>query len=125
LIQEEALIRANATEDELKQSKDLAELSPTARFLKEFEEKKLALQEEKKLREQELVDYERQFEEQTQIYENFVQAKEILEERYQQKIEAIEKSITDTIFKENQKRIESLRALELQAIATARALQSA
>ena len=125
MIQEEALIRANATEDELKQSKDLAEISPTARFLQEFEEKKLALQEEKALREQELVDYERQFEEQTQIYDNFVQAKEILEERYQQKIEAIEKSITDTIFIESQKRIEYLRAQELQAIATSRAMQSA
>lgn len=125
LLEEEALIKANATEDELKEWVRQAELSPTARFLEEFEKKKQALEEDKILKQQELASYQTQLTEQTNAYNNFVQAKTLLEEQYSEKIKTIEASITQSITYENQKRITSLKAVERQAIATANALRRA
>lgn len=125
LLEEEVLIKSNATEDELKEWVRQAELSPTARFLEEFEKKKQALEEDKILKQEELASYQTQLTEQTNAYNNFVQAKTLLEEQYSEKIKTIEASITQSITYENQKRIESLKAVERQAIATANALRRA
>jgi hypothetical protein len=60
-----------------------------------------------------------------EIYNNFVKAKELIEEKYAEKVKSIETSITDTVQIESQKRIEALKKVEAQAIATAKALRSA
>jgi hypothetical protein len=72
-----------------------------------------------------VADLELQKQEEEAIFQAFTDEKIKLEESYEKAKAIIEARITDDLFKQNNKRIEDLKRVELQAIATARALQSA
>jgi hypothetical protein len=58
---------------QIEEAKRIAELSPTARFLEEFELKKIALEEERVLKQQQVADLEIQKQEEEAILEKFNQ----------------------------------------------------
>jgi hypothetical protein len=110
---------------QVEEAKRLADLSPTARFLEEFEAKKKALEEDRALRQQEIEDFEEKKAIEEEVLTKLTNKKVELDERYAKIKMDLEQQITDDLFKQNQKRIESLKKVELQAIRTARALREA
>jgi hypothetical protein len=74
---------------------------------------------------QELEEKREELEIETNYWRDLWTAKELIEEKYKDKVEGIEKSITDTIYKETEQRKKYLKELEAQAIATANALKQA
>ena len=125
LLQEKRLIEANATKEELEEAKRLAELSPTARFLEEFEAKKLALEEDRALRQQEIEEFEAQKAIEEQVLVNLTNKKVELDENYARIKMGLEQQITDDLFAQTKKREAMLESLRLKALATAAAMRSA
>ena len=151
LIEEKRLIEANATKEELAEWKRIAELSPTAKLLEETKKKKEQLQEQflikQWLSEQEIQDeikkqwtidevvknfqanqlknLENQKTIEQWILEWFTNYKIWLDERYKNASTEIEKSITDTLVTETEKRGLALDKLKQKAIETANALRTA
>jgi len=120
---EKRLIQANSTEAELNEAKRINELSPTAKFLEDFEEEKKILEEKKAIKAQELLDLETQKADEELILEWFTNAKIILEEKFKEEKFNLEIEITGQLEQENVKRIDSLKKVQDQALATARALR--
>lgn len=125
LLEEKRLIEKNATQAEIDEAKRISELSPTAKFLEDFEEKKKALEEERKLKEQQVSDLEKQKATEQWILEWFNQLKINLDTNYAAKSAEIEKKITDTLIAETAKRTSALEQLRLKAIETAEAMRKA
>jgi len=124
LLEEKRLIESNATKAELDEAKRLNELSPTAKFLEEFALKKIALEEERILKEQQVTDLENQKASETYILETFTAKKEALDTRYEALNKSIEAKITDTLIQETNKRMTALEALRQKALETARAMRA-
>ena len=125
LLEEKRLIEANATQAELDEAKRINELSPTARFLEEFEQKKLALEEERELKEQQVADLEEQKLEEEAILETFTDKKIFLDENYAKIRAKIEEEITNKTILEADKQISKLEELRQKAIEAAEAMRSA
>ena len=127
LIEEQQLIQANTTEAERQEAKRIDGLSKTEKFLEEMREKEQEVTwgKTREELENELAQTQEKLTQEEEIYNNFVKAKELIEEKYAEKVKSIEASITDTVQIESQKRIEALKQVEAQAIATAKALRNA
>lgn len=125
LLEEQRLIRENASSDELKEAQRRDALSPTEKFLEDLALEKKLLEEKKILKEQELADLELQKVWELAVLENYTLEKEALDERYKTYIAGIEEQITNKLREETDKRIEALKKVEAQAIATANALRKA
>jgi len=124
ITEERALIEKNATDDELEQQKKLAELSPTARYLQEFETRKTILEQERVLKQQEITDLELQKTEETLILEKFTADKLELDNAYRDKVAEIEAGITDNLQDEVNKRKIILENLRADIAETREALES-
>ena len=125
LLEEKRLIEANATQSELDEAKRINELSPTARFLEEFEKKKLALEEERELKEQQVADLEVQKLEEETILQTFTDKKILIDENYAKIRAKIEEDITNKTIIEADKQISKLEQLRQKAIQAAEAMRSA
>ena len=125
LLKEKTLISQNATTLELDEAKRVNDLSPTAKFLEEFELKKKALEEERLLKEQQITDLQIQKDSEEAILLNFTEKKEALDKRYADKVFELEESITDKTIVEVNKRIAILEKLRQKALAATAAMRNA
>ncbi len=125
LLEERRLIEKNATAEELDEAKRINELSPTAKFLEEFELKKVALEEERELKQQQIDDLQIQKDSETEILERFNEAKIRIDEQYAEKTALIEEQITNKVTIEADKRIKKLEELRQKALAAAEAMRKA
>jgi len=124
ITEERALIERNATDEELNQQKKLAELSPTERYLQDFETRKTILEQEKVLKQQEITDLELQKNEEKLILDKFTADKLELDNAYRDKVAEIEAGITDDLQDEVNKRKLILEDLRVDVAETKQALES-
>lgn len=125
LLQEKRLIEANASKDELLEAQRINELSPTAKFLEDYNKEKEILDKKKILKQEELADFKAQKLQEETILTNLNNKKIEIDNNYLKLKTELEQQITDDLLSQNQTRIDSLKSVELQAIATAKALQTA
>lgn len=125
LLEEQKLIKGNATTDELNEAKRISELSPTAKFLEEFEAKKKALEEEKVLKQQQVADLEKQKQGELFAIESFTAQKMALEEKYKTEVAKIEEQITEKKQGELDKRLKAEEDFWKQSLSKAEAMKTA
>lgn len=93
---------------QISEAQRIANLSPTAKYLEEYEAKIKSIEDEKVLEEQRLINLETSKQNEVILLENFTKAKENLEDRFKKYSEDIEAKITGVVESENQKRLDSL-----------------
>lgn len=125
LVQEQWIIKDNLSQKEIDNAKRISELSPTERFLEEFEKERQQINQKIELRKQELLAVENQKLQEELILQDFQEKQIQLEENYKNKKQEIEAQITDNVFQESQKRIWFLENVRLKALETAEALRQA
>lgn len=128
LKEERLLLDSSITEEEkglINEIKEFEALSITERLLRKTEEKLLWLEEDKRIKEEEIANLEIQKEQEELILVAFEEKKELLDEKYKTTVLQIEQDITDDIKKQAIARIAELEKIRRKAIATAIALARA
>jgi hypothetical protein len=108
----------------LQEAKRINELSPTARFLEEFQQKKQALEEDRKLKLKEIEDLENQKLLEEKILNNFLEKKIKLDSEYEKINTNLEKQITNNLEQEITTRLSLYEELRQKAISTAQAMRN-
>lgn len=116
LKEEQNLISQNVSQWEIDEARKESELSYTEKYLREYNAKKQALEDSKSIAQQELADYETKLATEEQIYANLSKAKEVIEERYADRVARIEAGITEKVYQEAEKRITALERVHQKAI---------
>ena len=109
----------------IEQQEELNALTTTEKIIAEFEAEKRIIEEKKALKEIELAETEFRLKQEELYYQWLEDQKEKLEKKFEEYKAQIEEQITDKVYQESKKRIEALKMVEAQAIATANALRGA
>lgn len=108
LLAEQQLIKANTTDRQLSEAKKNADLSPTEKYLKDFEEKRIVAELQKKDEEKRLKDLQDWKSAEQLILENFNITKNTIDTNYATQKAIIEAQITDNLVTEIWKREKAL-----------------
>lgn len=115
LEKEKKIIENNVDSSVLTEAQRVANLSPTEKYLEEYEAKKVSIQNDIALEEWKVKEYERLKWLEQDIFDKFTKAKENLDNRYKVFKEELEAKITDNLVLETSKRLKTLQDFEIQA----------
>ncbi len=124
LLREKEILIKNTTEEERKEAERVAWLSPTEKYLEEYNAKKKSIEDEIMLERMKIDALQKQKDEENAILEDFEKKKSDIDSRYAEKIAWIEAQITDKTILEIWKRLSALETLRQKAIQTAEAMRN-